>query len=111
MNSVKVDLLGISFSIETDKEPAQFSQLLEYVKRNVSAVEAQTGVHDPLKLAVLSSLLISDDYLAFKSQMGELEKKAATSRFTRPDEEHAAALEEAERITLRLISSLDERLG
>jgi cell division protein ZapA (FtsZ GTPase activity inhibitor) len=110
MNSVKVDLLGISFSIETDKEPPQFSQLLEYVKRNIAAVEAQTGVHDPLKLAVLSSLLISDDFLTYKSQMGELEKKAATSRFARPeDDRNAAALEEAERITLRLISSLDER--
>ncbi len=104
MNTVRVDVLGNSFSVQTDEDPAYFATLLEHFRGLIDEVAAQTKAKDPLRLATLAALLMADELF-----------KAREARADRADSDPAgqspvAAEEEAERIALRLIADIEEKL-
>ena len=100
MNRYRIELLGSSFSIETDQSDASMDALLSRVKGAVSSARRQTASADPLKLAIIGSLILADELAACRASL-------AAGGSSAPD----PGLEEAERIALKLISDLDERLG
>ncbi len=87
----QVQLLGTSFTVQTDEEPEYFEGLLTYIKSKTDEIEASVGVKDPLKTAILTCLTIAD----------ELHKGDDTG------EDPA----EVERITLSIIDRIDKSLG
>lgn len=54
-------MLGSSFSIRTDEDPRYLKQLLAYVEEKVHLVENNMGGREPLRSAILSSILIADE--------------------------------------------------
>jgi cell division protein ZapA len=102
MNSVRIELLGASFSIQTDEEPAYIEKLVKHIGRDIETVRSQTRTEDPLKLAILASIMLADETFACQSRL-----HAEESRASHVDR---AGTDEAERIALRLISDIDDRL-
>jgi cell division protein ZapA (FtsZ GTPase activity inhibitor) len=58
---LRVQLLGSSFTVKTNEDPDYFYSLVRYVERKHEEVRHSMGVTDPLRIAVLSSILIADE--------------------------------------------------
>jgi mannose-6-phosphate isomerase len=82
--------LGTSFSISADEDRAYLESLLNYYRIKVENTRKRTGLQDPLKLALVTGFLLCDDI--FKGKAGEEQ-------------------DEAERLTLDLISRIDAALS
>lgn len=91
---VHISLLGTSFTIQADEDPDYLTRIVEYLSKKVKEVESSVSVRDPLRIAILSGLLVADELFKEKSRH-------------RADGESA----EVERITLDLIDRIDESLG
>jgi hypothetical protein len=100
MNSVRIEILGAAFTIQTDETPEHLNNLVALVKKRVQLVQTQTNSTDTLKVAILASLMLAD----------ELQSRPATPPLRPIGEPFSDDDEEAERIALRLISDIDERL-
>jgi hypothetical protein len=100
MNSVRIEILGAAFTIQTDETPENINNLVALVKKRVQLVQTQTNSTDTLKVAILASLMLAD----------ELQSRPATPPLRPIGEPFSDDDEEAERIALRLISDIDERL-
>ena len=100
MNSVRIEILGAAFTIQTDESPEHINTLVALVKKRVQLVQAKTNSTDTLKVAILASLMLAD----------ELQSRPATPPLRPIGEPFSDDDEEAERIALRLISDIDERL-
>lgn len=87
----KVQILGSSFTIQTDEDPEYFELLLAYIKKKTNEIESSVGVKDPLKTAILTCLTLAD----------EIHKGDGLTE----------DLAEAERITLSIIDQIDKSLG
>lgn len=103
MNSVRIEVLGTSFAIQTDEKPEYVHALVARVKKNVQIVQSQTQSVDPLKTAILASIMLADE---LESRPALPPPRPRGEPFSDDEEEYA----EAERIALRLISDIDERL-
>jgi cell division protein ZapA (FtsZ GTPase activity inhibitor) len=101
MNSVRIELLGTSFSIQTDEDPEYIEKLVERIGRDVESLRSQTKTEDPLKLAILASIMLADEAFA---------QKDAPEGGSPRDQHGGEENDEAERIALRLISDIDDRL-
>jgi cell division protein ZapA (FtsZ GTPase activity inhibitor) len=88
---MRIELLGTSFSVQTDEDPEYFREVVEYFRSRVTEIQRSVSTSDPLKVAILAGILASDDYM----------KLTGTTR--RDDAE-------ARRITDTLISELDAAL-
>lgn len=89
--SYQVQLLGTSFTVQTDEDPEYFEGLLSYIRKKTDEIERSVRAKDPLKTAILTSLTIADDLHKGK---GMTDEQA-----------------EAERITLDIIERIDKSLG
>ncbi|MDR1909858.1 MAG: mannose-6-phosphate isomerase, class I [Spirochaetaceae bacterium] len=89
-SDLRIDILGTSFSISADEDQAYLESLLNYYRIKVENTRKRTGLQDPLKLALVTGFLLCDDL--FKGSAG--------------DEQ-----DEAERLTLDLISRIDAALS
>ena len=90
-NEISIDVLGTRFTISADREPEYLKKLLDKYRTAIEDVKKISGLKDPLKIAILTGFLLSDD----------LEKRGP---------EISDVDNEAERLTLAMISSLEEIL-
>ena len=60
-NLKHIRLLGSSFSLKVDEDPVYFDSLIEYIEKKISMVESQMGVRDPLRTAIISCILLTDE--------------------------------------------------
>jgi cell division protein ZapA len=88
---VKVELLGTSFTVQTDETKEYFETLLGELTRRVDALRKTTGVDDRLRLSILVSITILDELVRQRGQASEVD--------------------EVGRLAERLIGRLDEGLG
>jgi cell division protein ZapA (FtsZ GTPase activity inhibitor) len=88
---MRIDLLGTSFSVETDEDPEYFREVVEHFKSKVLEIQQSVSTGDPLKIAILAGILAADDYMKLTGE-------------TRCDGS------EARTITESLISQLDAAL-
>ncbi|HSV56377.1 MAG TPA: cell division protein ZapA [Magnetospirillaceae bacterium] len=95
VQTLKIDLFGISFTIQTDASRNYVESILEHIRARADDVRRTTRVADPLKTSILTSVYLVD----------ELFRERASS----PG--HASDGEELERIADRLIERLQERLA
>lgn len=94
--SHQISILGSSFTIKTDEDPEYFRQLTTYVENRINELERTTGLQDPLRLSILSSILIADEF--FKA------KEKAAGVLTKQDSV------EAEKLTVKNIKLLEKYL-
>lgn len=93
-NKLTFDMLGTSFSIAVDESPAYLANLLERYKRIIDDTRRQTGLQDPLRIAILAGFLLCDD----------LEKNKKQRQYSEQDGR------EAEKLTMDLITRINEAL-
>ena len=89
-SDLRIDVLGTSFTISAEEEPEYLSRLLEKYRKTVENVERISGLKDPLKTAILTGFLLCDDL-----EKTGIAEEGETNRY------------EAERLTLGMISRLD----
>ena len=77
-NLIDIKLLGTSFKIEVDENPAYIKEIIDYLKTIINKVENSTGMKDPLKIAILTSVYLADEL--YKGKKSEKELSELTER-------------------------------
>src|SRR5258706_8351310 len=65
---LRIEVLGTSFTIQSDESSEHLARLSAYVKARIEEVKGWYAFADPLTIAVLAALNIADDM--FKSREG-----------------------------------------
>ncbi len=86
--SVEVSILGSSFTIQSNYEPRYLDEVIAHLKEKIREIQAASGAQDPLKIALLAALNVTDELL---------QKRGQNSR-------------EIEDLTERLIERIDQSL-
>lgn len=92
--NLQIDLLGASFAIQADEKPEYLNALLGHYKKTISQIETTSGLSDPLKIAIIAGILLTDEI--YKEKM------------KRADQVSPVDLAEAEKIALGMISRIDQ---
>lgn len=92
---MKIELLGASFVVQTDEDPEHLKDLVDYLKTKIQEVRSSVSTTDPLKLAILSALLTTD----------ELFKERTLQR------RQLADSQQVEEITQRILDQLESSLS
>ena len=92
---VSIDLLGISFTVQTDESLDYMQEILARLRERLAALGAATRVSDPLKLSILVNITLMDELLRERARTGS----PATG-----------SEEELSRLAARLIADLDRSL-
>jgi cell division protein ZapA (FtsZ GTPase activity inhibitor) len=100
---VHIDLLGTSFTIQTDESLDYMEEILARLRERLSTLSTQTKVSDPLKLSILANITILDELLRARTKGVEPTREG-------PLQARAAIDDEVERVTARLIADLDRSL-
>jgi cell division protein ZapA (FtsZ GTPase activity inhibitor) len=95
---VHITMLGTSFSIKADENPAYMEELVSYFRKKVTEIEGSVSTNDPLRTSILAGMVIAD----------ELFKSRTRNRHTAGG---GGASEEADRLTKGMIERLDRCLG
>jgi cell division protein ZapA (FtsZ GTPase activity inhibitor) len=90
----EVKLLGVSFTIRSEEDPSYLNDVMNYFKQRVEETTAQIAMTDPLKVSIVAAINIVD----------ELFKERISS------EKHAEKVQQAEDITNRLKTKIDDAL-
>lgn len=82
MESVQVEIFGQTYSIKGQDDPAYIRELAAFIDVKMKEVQKGTGTVDPLRVAILTSLTITDELYRLRAQHGAMEKAAdkATKR-------------------------------
>jgi cell division protein ZapA (FtsZ GTPase activity inhibitor) len=90
---LKIDVLGTSFTIQSDESADHLARLSAFVKARIEEVRSRYSFADPLTISLLATLNIADEL--FKTREGR--------------DPHPASAE-MENLAERLISRMDEDL-
>lgn len=97
MATLQIDTLGTSFAIQANENEEYLEKLLNYYRRIVSQVENESGLKDPLKTSIIAGIMICDELCKEKQKL-----QYTNQTINRQD------LDEAEKITLRMIDNLNK---
>jgi cell division protein ZapA len=97
MATLQIDTLGTSFAIQANENEEYLEKLLNYYRRIVSQVESESGLKDPLKTSIIAGIMICDELCKEKQKL-----QYTNQTINRQD------LDEAEKITLRMIDNLNK---
>ena len=86
--SVEVSILGSTFTVQSRYDPRYLDEVIAYLKERIREIQASSGAQDPLKIALLAALNVTDELLR---------KRGEDSR-------------EIEELTERLIERIDRSL-
>lgn len=93
MGTLQINTLGTSFEIQAKEDDSYLKNLLSYFNQVSNQIEATTELKDPLKIAILSGIMICDELYKEKKKNAEnIDKKED--------------LFEAERLTLQMIEKI-----
>lgn len=94
---MRIDLLGTSFTIQSDEDPAYLRNLVGYYRDKLCEVRETVSTKDDLKVAILGALTVVDEL--FKERH-------------RTDSSESSDMErdEVTQITERLIETIDSAL-
>jgi cell division protein ZapA (FtsZ GTPase activity inhibitor) len=93
---MKIEVLGTTFTVQSDQDPAYLREIIDYYKLKVGEVQRSVSTHDSLKTAILAALLIVDEYFKFRASPQTLNPQESL---------------EADRIARELILSLDQAMA
>jgi cell division protein ZapA (FtsZ GTPase activity inhibitor) len=69
---VTIQVLGASFSIQTDESREYMEALLSELERRLDALSSATKVSDPLKLSILANITLLDELAALRRESGSV---------------------------------------
>ncbi|MBE6348533.1 MAG: cell division protein ZapA [Spirochaetaceae bacterium] len=97
MGNLQIDILGTSFALQANEEDEYLNKIYEYYKSIVRQVDSDPKLKDPLKKAIISGIMICDELCKSKQKL-----EYTNQTINRQD------LDEAEKITLRMIENLNK---
>ena len=92
---MRIDILGTSFTIQTDEDPEYLNDLLDYLRTKIEEIRKKVDTPDNLKVAILASLLMADELFKERDKHKSIDTNQS---------------KEAERITEQLIDQLNMAL-
>lgn len=95
---MRIELLGTSFSIQSDEDPAYLSEIVQYLSQKIAEVSASVKTEDQVKIGILAALLISDELFKLRANQQIQPEQTLSSK----DEA------EVNEIAQRLIRTIDE---
>ncbi len=104
-SSFRIDMLGTSFSIAANESPEYLEKISKIVKEKSDEVRESTGLHDPLKIAIITGIVLCDELERLKR--GESPEGAKTSSTDANMAKNRAEQDLAENLALELIERLD----
>ncbi len=76
---VPIEILGVSLTIRTDENPEYIKGLVAEFKERLSRVSSQMKIADPLKLSLVTALLVLDELRRDDMEKGDSEEREADS--------------------------------
>ncbi len=67
--SMKVTIFGETYNIKSQADPDYTASVAEYVDRIMMLIKGQVGMQDPLKIAILASMSITDDLFQTREKL------------------------------------------
>ncbi len=61
IETVRVELLGASFAIQTDESAEYVESLIAHLRSTIETVKASSKVEEPLKAAILAGVFLADE--------------------------------------------------
>jgi cell division protein ZapA len=99
VETIRVEMLGASFTIQTDESREYVESILAYLGTKVDKVSSSSHVDDPLKAAILAGVYIIDEL--FRERV---ENSVSTGLSGKDHDEISA-------VAQRLIARIDDTLG
>lgn len=93
---IPVRLLGTSFSLKTEETPEYLQEIIKSYEEKLEEIKTNVGVSDPLKLAILSGIILTEELKK------EREQKVPSGHFE--------ARDEMEKVAQKLIHYIDSVL-
>ena len=109
---MRIEVLGTAFTIETDEDPEYVADIVDYYKTKVQEIRKSVSTSDPLKISILSGLLVIDELFRERSRD---DGTSDSDRNSDRDSDEGTRVpysdpEEVARITDELIEKLNETL-
>jgi cell division protein ZapA (FtsZ GTPase activity inhibitor) len=101
IETVRVELLGASFAIQTDESKEYVESLLAYLGSKIETVRSSSKVDDPLKVALLAGIYLVDELYRERLDASAADTHKVTDE--RQDVDIAAVAD-------RLIARIDDSL-
>jgi cell division protein ZapA len=76
MESVQVEILGHTYNIKGQENPGYIRELAAFLDAKMKEVQKTSGTIDPLRVAILTALTITDELHRLREQHGILEQSA-----------------------------------
>ncbi|MBQ0050999.1 MAG: cell division protein ZapA [Treponema sp.] len=105
MGSLKIDLLGTSFTINANEDDAYLQKLLGYYKKIILQIQRSGSLTHPVQVSALAGIMLCDELYKEKSKLAQLEQ-AAPSISSEQEQNDS----EAQRITSELIEKINRAL-
>ncbi|NLG15945.1 MAG: cell division protein ZapA [Fibrobacter sp.] len=75
MESVRVVIFGVEYSIKADVDIETTRQIARYVNSKMAEIHENTASRDHMKIAVMSALNIAGEYFEYKAKYEEGARK------------------------------------
>ncbi len=79
MESVQVEILGQTYSIKGQNNQDYIRELASFLDAKMKDVQKGTGTVDPLRVAILTALTITDELYHLRDQLKALEETSDTA--------------------------------
>jgi cell division protein ZapA len=76
MENIQVSIYGQVYSIKGQDDPAYIRALAAFIDAKMNEVHKGTGTVDPHRVAILTTLMITDELYRLREQYGVLVKEA-----------------------------------
>ena len=73
--SIDVEIFGQTYKVKGDADSKHIEDLADFVDRKMREIVESTSTVDTLKVAILASLNIADDYLRLKKEYDVLQRE------------------------------------
>lgn len=112
--SIRIDLLGTSFTIQSDEDPAYLRNLVGYYRDKLTEVRQSVSTNDDLKIAILGALTVVDELFKERHRHGDSGKPTgeavSVSHDTASGDEASNTSSDLSALADRLIKRLDNVL-
>jgi cell division protein ZapA (FtsZ GTPase activity inhibitor) len=107
-HQLRIDILGTSFTIQSDERPEYLRALYDYFKKKVSDAKFGSDVNDPLKISILACLNCIDELFKEREKAYRLKNGNPALTGDSPGGEPDDQIDE---VAARIMKKIDESLG
>ena len=73
--SMKVTIFGERYNIKSQADPEYTASVAEHLDRTMMLIKSQSGMQDPLKIAILASMSITDDLFQTREKVEQRDQE------------------------------------